>query len=83
MHFGEYIHYFGMSCGGEGIAPVLFEPSDEFFRTLDLVAHPVDAEKSLILPKALKAFPESWMKVYWIVIAPNGYEDIGVEHVYR
>ena len=32
-----------------------FEPSDEFIWTVDLISHPIDAKKSLLLPKALKA----------------------------
>ena len=55
-----------------------FEPSDEFIWTVDLIPHPIDAKKSLLLPKAVKALPESWIKVYWVVIAPSGNEDISV-----
>ena len=55
-----------------------FEPSDEFIWTVDLISHPIDAKKSLLLPKALKALPESWIKVYWVVITPSGNEDISV-----
>ena len=57
---------------------VLFEPSNEFIRTVNLITNPVDAKKSLLLPKAFKACPESWINVYWIMIVPGSHEDVGV-----
>lgn len=52
-----------------------FESSDEFIWTVDLIPNLIHAKKHLRLPKALKAFPESWIKVYWVVIAPSGNEE--------
>ena len=58
--------------------PVLFEPSDEIIWAVYFVMHLIDAEKSLFLLKAFEAFPKSWIKVYWVVITPSGYEYVGV-----
>ena len=65
----------------EGVTPVLLEPIDEFVWTGDLISHPIDAKKYLLLPKALEAFPETRIKIYWVVIAPSGYQDIGVQRI--
>ena len=62
---------------------MLPKPIDELIRAVYLISHPIYAKESLFLPIMLNTCPKSWMKVYWVVIAPGSYEDIGVEHISR